>query len=208
MPTKNIAGNVYDKYRTRNPLARFLTDRFTTQVRTIVEQHAPVRILEVGCGEGYLIVDVFSQCSSIHEIAACDLESGQLLPEVHSLAQFYQCSAYDLPFDDDSFDLVCCLEVLEHLDDPDAALREICRVARDQVLISVPREPLWRILNVCRGKYWRAMGNTPGHVQHFSKRSLLQLLGRYLTVQNVHGPLPWTIVECRRHLDQDPGGQK
>ena len=147
MQTENIVGNVYNKYRTGNPISRFLIGRFTSRIRGIIEKQAPRNILEVGCGEGYLITDVFSKCKSIECISACDLDSQQLLPQVHSLSQFYQCSVYDMPFASASFDLVCCLEVLEHLDDPASALAEICRVAKDHVLISVPREPLWRILN-------------------------------------------------------------
>jgi len=200
MQTENIVGNVYNKYRTRNPISRFLINRFTSRIQELLEIQAPKQVLEVGCGEGYLIADVFSKCKSIESISACDLESRQLLPEVHSLCQFYQCSVYDMPFADASFDLVCCLEVLEHLENPATALAEICRVAKDQVLISVPREPLWRILNVCRGKYWHQFGNTPGHIQHFSKKSLLQLLGKYFGETAAYGPMPWTIVQCSKTL--------
>lgn len=200
MQTENIVGNVYNKYRSRNPVSRFLINRFTSRIQTIIEEQAPRHVLEVGCGEGYLITDVFSKCKSIECISACDLESWQLLPQVHSLSQFHQCSVYDLPFADASFDLVCCLEVLEHLDDPAAALSEICRVAKDKALISVPREPLWRILNICRGKYWHDLGNTPGHVRQFSKKSLLQLLSEYFSETKAYGPLPWTIVHCSQTL--------
>ncbi|TET38237.1 MAG: class I SAM-dependent methyltransferase [Planctomycetota bacterium] len=47
--------------------------------------------------------------------------------------------ALDLPFPDKSFDTVLCLDVLEHVEDDAAALVEACRVARRNVLISVPR---------------------------------------------------------------------
>ncbi len=44
----------------------------------------------------------------------------------------------ELPFDDNAFDIVAALDVLEHLDNPHAALRELCRVARKAVYISLP----------------------------------------------------------------------
>src|SRR3546814_20497548 len=53
-----------------------------------------------------------------------------------------------LPFPDDSFDLVLGIEVLEHVPVPDRALSEIRRVGRESFVLSVPREPIWRMANV------------------------------------------------------------
>ena len=41
----------------------------------------------------------------------------------------------------------------------------------------VPREPVWRVLNVARGRYVRWLGNPPGHIQHFSRAAFLALAG-------------------------------
>ena len=57
--------------------------------------------------------------------------------------------------------------------DPEATLAEMARVARRHLLVSVPREPLWRGLNMARGAYLRDLGNTPGHVNHWSKRAFV-----------------------------------
>ncbi|WP_207642472.1 hypothetical protein, partial [Desulfosporosinus sp. I2] len=71
----------------------------------------------------------------------------------------------------------------------------------NHIILSVPREPLWRILNLARGKYIPDLGNTPGHIQHWSKKSFLRLVNRYFDVLEVKSPLPWTMVLCRiRHL--------
>ena len=75
-----------------------------------------------------------------------------------------------LPCDDDEFDLATAIEVLEHVPDPEQTVSEMARVARRHLLVSVPREPLWRALNMARGAYLRDLGNTPGHVNHFTKR--------------------------------------
>ncbi|MCA9691003.1 MAG: hypothetical protein KC636_15460, partial [Myxococcales bacterium] len=87
-----------------------------------------------------------------------------------------------------------CCEVLEHLEDPAAGLAELARVARGHVLLSTPWEPAWRAMNVARGRYLRALGNTPGHIQHFSRRGLLRLAQTRLDVVAVRRPLPWTVL--------------
>jgi SAM-dependent methyltransferase len=105
-----------------------------------------------------------------------------------------QASALALPFADNTFDLVLAIEVLEHLPDPRQALLEIARVASDAVVISVPWEPVWRIGNVARGRYLAALGNTPGHIQHFSRRGLVALARACLDVDLVLRPVPWTMI--------------
>jgi 2-polyprenyl-3-methyl-5-hydroxy-6-metoxy-1,4-benzoquinol methylase len=92
---------------------------------------------------------------------------------------------------------VLAIEVLEHVDDPEHALAEIARVARGDVVLSVPREPLWRVLNVARGRYVGRLGNTPGHVQHWSSDAFARLVARHLEVTGTWRPLPWTLLRAR-----------
>jgi 2-polyprenyl-3-methyl-5-hydroxy-6-metoxy-1,4-benzoquinol methylase len=90
-----------------------------------------------------------------------------------------------------------CLEVLEHLENPDRGLEELVRVCRGHLVVSVPREPLWRLLNMARLKYLPRLGNTPGHVNHWSTRSFVRWLARQAEVEAVRTPWPWTIVLAR-----------
>jgi len=101
-----------------------------------------------------------------------------------------------LPFPDDSFDLVLGIEVLEHVPDPAAALTELSRVARGNLVLSVPREPIWRVANMARGKYIPQLGNTPGHINHWSRRSFATLVGRHFQTTAVRAPFPWTMVSA------------
>ena len=86
------------------------------------------------------------------------------------------------------------MEVLEHVPDPRAVLGEMARVASSWILASVPREPLWRGLNLARGAYLRSLGNTPGHLNHWSTASFVKFVSRVATVRAVEKPFPWTIV--------------
>lgn len=183
------------KYEQAGRVGRLLIDRFYSSLHCLATSlDYPIRdVLEVGCGPGYSGVRI----AAFHpqaNLVCSDLEA-ELVREAqlrNNAARFLHESAYALAHPDDAFDLVYCLEVLEHLEQPDRAIAELARVARHAVIISVPREPLWCALNMMRGKYWRAWGNTPGHLQHWSTGSLVHFAARYGTVVAVRTPLPWT----------------
>src|SRR5262249_56907920 len=105
--------------------------------------------------------------------------------------------AEPLPFGDGEFDLASAIEVLEHVPDPEHTVAEMARVAQRWILVSVPREPLWRGLNMARGAYLRDLGNTPGHLNHWSKRSFVSLLSRHGEVVEARSPFPWTMLLVR-----------
>jgi len=93
------------------------------------------------------------------------------------------------------------LEVLEHLDYPDKALAEIARVLKPEgvLILGVPREYLWCTLNFMRGKYWSSLGNTPGHLNHWSTYTLKRYLRKHFGhVRDQRTPLPWTIVRAQK----------
>ena len=193
-----VAGNVTDKYGTRNPIARWLTGRFLATVGALYDQVmtrvGDGEVLEVGCGEGEL-------CQVLRRRRAARFFGTDLSPRILEIARgrhpwlpLAAQSATVLGFADARFDLVLACEVLEHLPDPEAGLAEIARVCRRHVILSVPCEPLWRALNLARGAYLRELGNTPGHLQHWSRSSFVRLVSRHLHVEAVRSPLPWTVV--------------
>jgi ubiquinone/menaquinone biosynthesis C-methylase UbiE len=194
----NVVGNVYDKYGTKNPLARALMHGFLGAVTDLYSRVVPQSVLEVGCGEGKLAAHLLRVARRPARFVVTDVDLAALTPDLDALIEPRQASVYELPFPDASFDLVLCCEVLEHLAEPGRGLAEVVRVARRAVIVSTPREPLWRFLNVLRGKYVRELGNTPGHVQHFGRRSLVRLVEGHLRVLEVRRPLPWTVVLARK----------
>ncbi len=126
-------------------------------------------------------------------LATLDLPDDRLAANVFG-------DAGQLPFPDGTFDLVLAVEVLEHLPDPARALDELARVARPgaTAVLSVPSEPLWRALNLARGKYVGELGNTPGHIQHWTPRSFRRLVSRRFEVRAVRRPVPWTVLAAVR----------
>lgn len=194
MNVANVTGNYYDKYETRNPIARVLMGRFLATLATLYRDIDADTVLEVGCGEGKLADHLLRAGRRPTRFVATDISLARRAPTLDPLLEFQEASAYELPFADASFDLVVCCEVMEHLSDPARALQEIARVARRRVLLSTPWEPVWRAMNLARGKYVRELGNTPGHIQHFGRRELVALAETRLRVLAVRRPLPWTVI--------------
>jgi ubiquinone/menaquinone biosynthesis C-methylase UbiE len=196
-PAEVPTGNAYDKYGSSNPVERRLMARFLADLDDLVAGFAPSAVLEVGTGEGVIAQRLAARWPAA-QVVGLDLPDEDLAAgwSGRDVAGLYADVAA-LPFPDDTFDLVLAIEVLEHVPDPDAALRELRRVSRTAVVASVPREPLWRVLNLARGKYWADLGNTPGHCNHWGKQAFVDLVGRHLTVEATRSPLPWTMVSSR-----------
>jgi 2-polyprenyl-3-methyl-5-hydroxy-6-metoxy-1,4-benzoquinol methylase len=188
-------GNAYDKYGSTNPVVQRLMRAFTAQLDDLLETASPKSILDIGCGEGVLTERWAEQ---FDRVVGVDLEDPKLRGEWgrrrRSNLEFLAADAVSLPFSTGEFDVVCGVEVLEHLPDPSTALAEMARVAREWLLVSTPREPLWRILNLLRGGYWRSFGNTPGHINHWSKHGLVALVSPYGRVVATRSPIPWTLL--------------
>lgn len=108
---------------------------------------------------------------------------------------FREGSAYELPYKDNSFDLVVCTEVLEHLDHPAKVLSEILRTSRRYVLISVPNEPFFMLGNFMRGKNLSRLGNDPGHINHWTIVTFLNFLKKNgLKIKKIRLPFPWILI--------------
>jgi 2-polyprenyl-3-methyl-5-hydroxy-6-metoxy-1,4-benzoquinol methylase len=193
-------GNTFDKYGSSNPVVKRLMSGFHSTLDDLMERARPESLLDVGCGEGVLTARWAEHvCSG--KVLGIDLEDPKLEAEWvkrrRPNLEFRAEEATSLGFGDDEFDLAAAIEVLEHVPEPEATLAEMARVSGRWLLVSVPREPVWRALNMVRGAYWRSLGNTPGHLNHWSKRGFVSLLERYGQVEEVRSPFPWTMVLAR-----------
>ena len=190
-------GNTFDKYGSTNPVVRRLMGGFEAALDDLFGRAEPGSLLDVGCGEGVL-TQHWAERLGAGRVIGIDLADPKLESEWAARRRanlaFSAISAEQLPFADGEFDLAAAIEVLEHVPDPERVLTEMARVAAGHLLVSVPREPLWRALNVARGAYLRDLGNTPGHLNHWSRRAFVRLLGRYGTVVELRSPFPWTML--------------
>jgi 2-polyprenyl-3-methyl-5-hydroxy-6-metoxy-1,4-benzoquinol methylase len=195
-----VTGNTYDKYGSTNPVVRRLMGRFERTLDDLFTQANPQSLLDVGCGEGVLVHEWAKRLGD-KRVVGIDLEEpsiqeGWAQRQAPNL-EYRVMKAENLPFADDEFDVATAIEVLEHVPDAEHTVAEMARVARGHLIVSVPREPLWRGLNMARGAYLRDLGNTPGHLNHWSKRSFVQLLSRHGQVVEARSPFPWTMLLVR-----------
>ena len=201
-----VTGNTYDKYGSSNPVVRRLMARFERDLDELFDAAAPTSVLDVGCGEGVLVHRWAQRLAGRNpadaaRVVGIDLEedsiqAGWAERQAPNL-EYRVMQAANLPFASGEFDFASAIEVLEHVPDPAHTVAEMARCAQRHLLVSVPREPLWRMLNMARGAYWPALGNTPGHLNHWSRRSFVELLSRHGEVIEVRSPFPWTMLLVR-----------
>jgi ubiquinone/menaquinone biosynthesis C-methylase UbiE len=194
-----VIGNHTQKYTARNPAIRLLTERWVANLEGMFDlvgrdpSGPPAQALEVGCGEG-VIADRMQRRWG--KVTALDLPDAGLRADWRRYPgpRFLHASAHELPFGDHRFDVVVAAEVLEHLPDPEQGLREMARVGRRHLVLSVPREPVFRSCNLVAGRYGRDLGNTPGHLNHWSRRGFVRFVSQVAEVRAVTSPFPWTTV--------------
>jgi len=186
------------KYTQRSGVERRLLSRFRTRMLAELQPLRPATILDAGCGEGY-VTEWLASAFETSEITAVDGRADALAaladrnPNIH--VEESDLSA--LPFADASFELVVCTEVLEHVPEPWAVLRELSRVSAPHVFITVPHEPFFRIGNLTAGRYVSRLGSTPGHVWTWSARDFRRLIRAEAEPLDWVSLFPWQGVLAR-----------
>jgi len=197
-----VVGNNYDKYASSNPIVKWMMKGFHDSLDDFLTKSNPSSIHEVGCGEGYWTIQCAQQglkvrgsdfSAQVIDMAKQNATKLGLVPDIFEVE-----SIYELCVENHSADLIVCCEVLEHIDDPEAGLRKLQEIVQNKIILSVPREPVWRALNMVRGKYISSLGNTPGHIQHWSKSGFEKLVSQYFNVLEVSIPFPWTMLYCEK----------
>jgi 2-polyprenyl-3-methyl-5-hydroxy-6-metoxy-1,4-benzoquinol methylase len=199
-------GNL-QKHLNPNPVQRYLLQRFHRQIVLLVEAVEAERILDAGCGEGFVVSYLLQENDGLIITGMdCSLDAiemaRQMVPLVLSKVEggvfFDVGDLREMPYSDDSFDLVMCLEVLEHLPDPHRGLRELGRVTSAHCLVSVPHEPFFRATNFLRGKHVPAWGRDPEHLQHWTAKQFRRLVEQYFEVERFVYSFPWVIALGRK----------
>ncbi len=165
------------------------------EVAALLRRHLgppPRKLIDVGCGLGSygrgLIADGYDWMGA--EVSAADCAELARLGLPHR-----QVDGRTLPFADGAFDAALCIEVLEHIEDPRAFLREISRVAPRQLIVSVPNCELLGYLWDHLATPWHMLEAT--HTNFFTRWSLGALLREFYPQVELgfHTPYPLRTVE-------------
>lgn len=179
------------------------------------------RVLDIGCGEGRHLYSCYRQAETTVVGLDPDTEALETFrgwfkdvplpqPEKRSWG-LLRGNAQRLPFGDQSFDVVLCAEVLEHLPDYRSALDEMARVLKPggRLAISVPKFPAEWVCWVLsgRGEYPSDSG---GHIRIFREDKLRRRIERRgfepevtYSVHGLHTPY-WWLKALLGHLDEPP----
>jgi SAM-dependent methyltransferase len=185
------------KHESKNPLQRALIGHFHKRLCDLVLSRQPSEILEVGCGEGYVLSALRQagvQCP-MHGIDFSETAIEHAKARVPD-ATFAVQDARELASSGRRYDLVLMIEVLEHLEDAQAMLAVLAKLSKHHVVVSVPWEPFFRGLNFLRGKHLSALGNDPEHIQHWGRREFQRWVGRELDVHDAPIVFPWTLLSA------------
>lgn len=202
MTSRELFEYCLKEYNNSNPITKYLINNFYNNLEEILKKFASEndKIFEIGCGAGESSERILNMLkeSNLFEISEYDTRYIEMIRKFKPHLSVRQADVTNLRENDQQYDIVILLEVLEHLEDFRRALNEIFRISNKYVIISVPREPIWRLLNMIRFKYVKNFGNTPGHINHWTSRSFVTLLNEYGEVVSIMNPLPWTLLLVRK----------
>ena len=195
----SASGN-QQKHESTNPIQRALIGRFHAAVLSMLELAKPKDLLDLGCGEGFVLHEIVQaqRAIKLHGIDLSESAVSHARARLQDNATIEQEDARTLVKDGRSFDLVMMLEVLEHIPEPEQMLPVLENLTRQYLLLSVPQEPAFRALNFLRGKNMSRWGNDIEHVNHWSSKSFRRFIEQRFEVMDMPSVFPWTMILARK----------
>jgi len=197
---KNIASNYFEKSKSKYPLVKLASNLFDQDILYLVSLTKAKTMYCFAAGRGHNVKKIKDRFKDI-SITGSDLEpesikeARQLYPEF----TFVQDSITNSKQKSNSFDVVTGFEVLEHLENPEDAVKECKRIAKKYCIFSVPNEPFWRMANLTRFAHVKRLGNSPGHLQNFTRGDFKKLLKKHFKKVKIitSGVILWNMAICK-----------
>lgn len=198
------SGN-YDKYHSKNFMKRWMVTRLNCKIinllnncieELVLPEEKTVKILDAGCGEGFISNLIFSNFTNV-EIVGLEYtdEALKIARNLNKEITYIQGDIYQMPFQNRSFDIVLCTEVLEHLSNPEDALKELNRVADSFLLLTVPNEPWFCLGNLIALKNIKSFGNPIDHINHWTFKKFKHFTQKHLNNNILYTTsFPWSIA--------------
>ena len=198
-------GNHFDKYLSKNFFVKIIMAKFEKNLTYLVNKFDNKNFFDLGCGDGHWM-NYYTQKGFFVRGGDHSKEQLEIIKKKYNY-NGYKIDFYNANFvneinkilKNEKINNILLSEVLEHLENPKKILETLYQVNFERIIITVPNEPLWRILNMMRGKYLKNFGNTPGHINHFSIKSLKKiLLSVGFNVEEIKTSQPFLLFSCRK----------
>jgi ubiquinone/menaquinone biosynthesis C-methylase UbiE len=191
---EQAAGQDARKYTTGNPVVQRLIAGWAARLQAEIAALAPAgsMLADIGVGEGLALERICPPGTMVVGVEYRD-DKIRCARDLIDGLQAVVGDAGMLPLRDSSVPLTTCIEVLEHLTDPEPAVAELSRVTHHGCVVSVPWEPWFRLGNLARGKNVKRFGNDPEHLQFFTRRRLHALLSLHFESVRVRPVFPWLV---------------
>ena len=192
-------GNL-QKHQNTNRLQQALLKQFHKKIAGLVKQTGVTSMLDAGCGEGFLLDHLqndgleLDYTGSDLSLDAIEWSRANMFPDFKANV----ADIHRLPYPDNAFPLVVCLEVLEHIPDSALGLQELARVSSEYLILSVPHEPFFRGANFLRGKHMAEWGNDPEHIQNYNGRSFRRMASSVVDILWHGYSFPWQMALARK----------
>lgn len=190
----------FEKHTTKNPIGRLFLDNFLNVAVKSIKHLNIDSILDVGCGEGFTLAR-FKKEKIGKNYEGIEIDDGaiELSKKLYPSLKIQKGNIYDLPYKSISFDLTVCTEVLEHLDNPKKAYKELIRVSKKYILLSVPNEPWFTFQRMARFQNLRHFGAHPEHIQHWTYSAFHKFVKvKGVKIIEKKYPIPWTMVLLKK----------
>jgi 2-polyprenyl-3-methyl-5-hydroxy-6-metoxy-1,4-benzoquinol methylase len=188
-----------NKYTNTNPIHRLSLGRFYDAVAEALTQIAPTSVLDFGCGEGFILDMMAARDIALPGYQGLDLRADALQDAARRWpdTDFVQADLFDPRFDSQRFQTVMALEVLEHLFEPEKVLARLVSMCDGHLLLTVPNEPWFQLMNLIRGRDFVRLGNHPEHINHWNEKTFPEFVSEYAEVTDVISRFPFVIVTAR-----------
>jgi SAM-dependent methyltransferase len=188
------------KYENPNFIHQLVLGRFIDAVSREIGTLPTGRTLDFGCGEGLFLNELKRRGVGFDNILGLDLRDDALADAKNLLPEYEFEKADLLTWDrpDRSFDLVIASQVLEHLPQPDLFLKRLFALTDQYLLLTVPWEPWFRLINLMRGRDITRFGNHPEHINHWGVGEFRQLIEPHGAIVRLYTVFPFIIAVAKR----------
>lgn len=134
-----------------------------------------IKLIDVGCGDGYLLKEIARKLPEI-DLFGIDLSENrvEMAKKFVPTAMLKTADAQDMPFEDQTFDIVVCSEVIEHCLDDTKVLAELSRISKPNSFLILTAPNFYTFESISRVLIGRRIAPPSYHLREYSYNQLIR----------------------------------